>query len=514
MRFEVTDKINSVVIPSTINDVLMARIDRLEDKTRELVKVASVIGRSFFDRVIKDVASSIEGVDHRLAYLKDVQLIRETMRMEELEYLFKHALAQEAAYESTLLQQRKVLHLKVAQSIEKLFRERLPEFYGMLAYHYSKAEDPERAEYWMTKAGEEALRTSASSEALHYYKEALRLYLDKYADSADPEKLAAFEKNIAMAYFNKAQWKNALPYFEKVFSRWGRRPPKNQLSIMAKLAYDMLIIMLRLYLPFSGPKKIPDQRVNEFFDLALKKDIVLMHSNPTRGFTEGMGDARESLKYDLTKMNIAAAVQLHAGGAWSLCGFFGMGELLLDHAKKLVDAKNIGDAVCYKWNNDMHNYMAGKWTEIPEYDKLLFDACTKNGCFWDINAYSIWQAAVKIYQGKFLQAPKVLENFSLLEEKYGNGVSSSRILRTEFLVAHRQLHLAQTEANHAISFSVERGTEPYELQGIGWRAVVQVLLKDISGANDSLTYAEHIIRKQNFWPPWHLASSLLAQFDA
>ncbi len=204
-----------MVIPSTINDVLMARIDRLEDQTRELVKVASVIGRSFFDRVIKDVASSIEGVDHRLAYLKDVQLIRETMRMEELEYLFKHALAQEAAYESTLLQQRKVLHLKVAQSIENLFHERLPEFYGMLAYHYSKAEDPEKAEEWMTKAGEEALRTSASSEALYYYKEALRLYLDKYADSADPEKLAAFEKNIALAYFNKAQWKNALPYFDK-----------------------------------------------------------------------------------------------------------------------------------------------------------------------------------------------------------------------------------------------------------------------------------------------------------
>ena len=97
-----TDKINSVVIPPTINDVLMARIDRLEENTRELVKVASVIGRSFYDRIIKDVADSIEDVDHRLEYLKDVQLIRDRMRMQELEYFFKHALAQEAAYESTL----------------------------------------------------------------------------------------------------------------------------------------------------------------------------------------------------------------------------------------------------------------------------------------------------------------------------------------------------------------------------------------------------------------------------
>ena len=85
----------------------MARIDRLEERTRELVKVASVIGRSFFDRILKDVADSIEDVDHRLEYLKDVQLIRDRTRMQELEYLFKHALAQEAAYESTLLQQRK-----------------------------------------------------------------------------------------------------------------------------------------------------------------------------------------------------------------------------------------------------------------------------------------------------------------------------------------------------------------------------------------------------------------------
>ena len=121
--FEVTEKIQAVVIPPTINDVLMARIDRLEERTRELVKIASIIGRNFFDRILKEVAVSIEDIDTKLAYLKDLQLIRDRMRMEELEYLFKHALAQEAAYESTLLQQRKQLHLKVAQSIESGFRK-------------------------------------------------------------------------------------------------------------------------------------------------------------------------------------------------------------------------------------------------------------------------------------------------------------------------------------------------------------------------------------------------------
>ena len=64
--FEVTAKIDRVVIPPTINDVLMAGIDRLEGRTRELVKVASVIGRSFFDLIIKDVADAIDNIDERL----------------------------------------------------------------------------------------------------------------------------------------------------------------------------------------------------------------------------------------------------------------------------------------------------------------------------------------------------------------------------------------------------------------------------------------------------------------
>ena len=387
--FEVTDKIHSVVIPPTINDVLMARIDRLEDQTRELVKIASVIGRSFFDRILKDVASSIEGVDGRIAHLKDAQLIRDRTRTEELEYLFKHALAQEVAYESTLLQQRKALHLKVAQSIEHIFRDRLHEFYGILAWHYSKAEDPEKAEEWMTMAGEEALRTSASSEALYYYNEALRLYLDKYGDAADPEKLAAFEKNIALAYFNNTQWHNAAHYFDKVFQRWGRRSPTNQISIMAKLAYDLLIILVRLYLPWTSPKRIPDKRVNEFFDLALKKDKALVFINPNRCFRETIGEFRETFKYDLTKLDAAADFSLGTAAMFSFAGWFRMGELLWGHARKLVDKEKLSDVVSYHCMTTLLKYVSGKWREIPEDDESLFDDGTRKGLFWDIISYSV-----------------------------------------------------------------------------------------------------------------------------
>ena len=300
--FEATDRIHSVVIPPTINDVLMARIDRLDEESRAVIKVASVIGRSFFYRILAEVLSRADDLGNRLEYLKQIQLIRERIRMEEVEYLFKHALAQEAAYESTLLQQRKQLHLKVAESIERLFMDKLHEFYGILALHYSKADNFEKAEEYMVKAGEEALRSSASSEAITYFLEALQLYVEKHGGTADPDKLAAFEKNIALAYFNRGQYQNAVHYFDKVFVRWGRRSPKNQVGVIAKLVYDLMIILLKLYLPWTRLKRIPDQRVNEFFDLALKKDKALVLVNPRRRVTETIGEFRESLKYDLTEL--------------------------------------------------------------------------------------------------------------------------------------------------------------------------------------------------------------------
>ncbi|MHA1542948.1 MAG: adenylate/guanylate cyclase domain-containing protein, partial [Candidatus Hodarchaeales archaeon] len=195
-KYEVTDQINNINIPHSINEVLMARIDRLEESERSLVKIASVIGRNFFYRVLHRVANNIDNIESKLSYLKEIQLIRERSRMDEIEYLFKHALAQEAVYESILATNRGALHLKIASAIERIFQERLHEFYGILSYHCIKGDDLDKAEVYLIKAGEEALKTSASREAIHYYKEALKLFLNKYGKFADVEKRIMIEKKI------------------------------------------------------------------------------------------------------------------------------------------------------------------------------------------------------------------------------------------------------------------------------------------------------------------------------
>ncbi|TFH44466.1 MAG: adenylate/guanylate cyclase domain-containing protein, partial [ANME-2 cluster archaeon] len=299
--FEVTEKINSVVIPPTINDVLTARIDQLEEQTRDLIKVASVIGRSFFYRILKEVANSIEGVDERLAYLKDAQFIRDRMRMEELEYLFKHALAQETAYESTLLQQRKELHLKVAQSIEKIFRERLHEFYGMLAHHYSMGEDEEKAEEYLIKAGEEALKSSASSEALYYFKDAIKLYTKRYGDAVDPNKMAQFEENVAFAFFNRGHHAEAIVYFDKTLNSLGFKEQKNKIFILIELIINLLNIVKDLYLPSIRRKKAPTSLDNKVLNIYLAKGQSLASVDAKRFFTDMIMGIKKCLKFDPSK---------------------------------------------------------------------------------------------------------------------------------------------------------------------------------------------------------------------
>jgi class 3 adenylate cyclase len=510
--FEVTDRIHAVVIPPNINDVLMARIDRLDEESRNLVKVAAVIGRSFFYRILAEVVSRADGLDDKLTYLKEIQLIRERTRMEELEYLFKHALAQEAAYESTLLQQRKQLHLKVAESIELVFRERLHEFYGILALHYSKADNLEKAEDYMVKAGEEALRSSASSEAITYFLQALQLYTEKYGEAADPEKLATFEKNIALAYFNKALHKDAVPYFDKVFYRWGFGAPKNQIGLVAKLAYDLCIIMLRLHLPAIVPAGNPDRRTNEFVDLTIKKCIALNSVNPMRCVTEMMGDFRESLKYDLTKIDSAAVLGLTVGGLFWASGFFRMGDVILAHAVRLVDGRKPLDVIAHHAIITAYGVFSGKWNEVMDYDRLLFDTSRDNGHFWWVSVYTLWQGVLKIHQGEFSQARELLDNMHCLEETYQFGGGMPRMLATELLGVTRVLLQAGSTANGFWSFSVERGITFMELYASGWRTALRVIMGDMEGARDFVIESGRVRRKQPFWTPWAMSSSLVAQF--
>ncbi|MGV7224518.1 MAG: adenylate/guanylate cyclase domain-containing protein, partial [Nitrospinales bacterium] len=515
--FEVVDKIHSIKIPHTINDVLMARIDRLEERTRNLVKFASVIGRSFFYKILTEVGRTIDDIDNRLSYLKDIQLIRDRQRMEELEYLFKHALAQEAAYESILVQKRKEIHLQVADSIEKVFQEKLHKFYGMLAYHYSKGEDFTKAEEYMIKAGEEALRSSASREAIKYYKEALSLYQNIYGDKADPEKIALLEKNIAIALYNKGD-EDALIYFDSVLNRWGLTPPQNKLLVLIKLIFDLLKVIPHLYFPSKKTKKTPNSRDNEIFDLSFKKVQILSLINPKRQFVEVIGLIRESLGFDLRMVEHGYTLLLTGSAFFSYSGLsfaIAISNRFLAYAENGIDKKDLKELLFLNFCKLIHNCSTGNWDCFKDYDEYLLEENLKIGNLWEVTGYIIFHCIVKLEQGDFKAASPLIERLSKIADSYENESARAHTLarKTQFLIQCRKLFEAQKSAEEYISIANKIDSDPLRLTSLGYKAQIQIFLKDLNGAAKSLERLEEHYKKQFLVPPIYAVPYLVARFS-
>ena len=222
---------DAAAVPETVEGVILARIDRLEEDVKEVLKVASVVGRSFLRRVLEAIAAADIELDAELDELLRIELIRERRRVPELEYIFKHALVQEATYDSILRQRRLELHRRVGETIERLFADRLDEFYGLLAHHYGQAEDWPKAHEYLLKAADEAGRIAADAEALGYYRRALETHAQVFGDRWDPVERAALERGMGEAFFRLGRHDDAREHLYRALDLLGASYPQSQRGV-------------------------------------------------------------------------------------------------------------------------------------------------------------------------------------------------------------------------------------------------------------------------------------------
>ncbi|MFQ5828616.1 MAG: AAA family ATPase [Candidatus Methylomirabilia bacterium] len=162
-----------VEFPATAQDIIRARIDRLEEPVKQTAQTAAVIGREFALRLLTHVSETASLIQAFLNELKQVELIHEKRFFPELEYIFKHAIIQDVAYQSILVRRRRDLHRAIGQAIEELYADRLAEQYEALAYHFSRAEERAKAVEYLLKAGDKAAKVFANRESLSLYEQAL-----------------------------------------------------------------------------------------------------------------------------------------------------------------------------------------------------------------------------------------------------------------------------------------------------------------------------------------------------
>lgn len=179
-----TRALENLHLPDTVQAVINSRFDRLEGGVQETLRLASVIGREFAQRVLERIAQTPEALSKPLEDLKTLELIQQIRVLPEAEYVFKNVLTQAVIYETLLLKRRKELHGLVGQTIESFYTDRLEEHYEALSYHYQNSAHFEKAIQYLELAGDKAANFFSLQEARKQYRAAIEL-LDPMVKSTE-----------------------------------------------------------------------------------------------------------------------------------------------------------------------------------------------------------------------------------------------------------------------------------------------------------------------------------------
>jgi len=174
--YRLVKSLSEVNVPETIQGIIMARLDRLGEDGKRTLQLASVIGRQFLVRLLARVAGLHNRLEGLLRELQALEIIYEQGHVPEQAYIFKHAVIQDVAYQSLLMQRRKALHRAVGEAIEDLYQDRLEEHAAELAHHFVRGEVWEKALAYSRQAGEQALARSAHREAVGSFEQALTVF--------------------------------------------------------------------------------------------------------------------------------------------------------------------------------------------------------------------------------------------------------------------------------------------------------------------------------------------------
>jgi ABC-type transport system substrate-binding protein/class 3 adenylate cyclase len=228
--YELAVAVDRLEIPLIVQEALQARLGRLAPSTRDLVGVASVVGRSFamplLERLLPD-----ERLAPLLGELQRLDLVAEERRRPAPEYRFRHGLVQEVAYASLPESRRQELHRRTAGALEEIHGNASDEIAGLLAHHLAEGAEPAAAARWFERAGDAARAQYANDESVSHYERAVVLY-DEVGDG-DAARHVLFK--MAIGHVMAFDFPRAAASYRDAFARPASRvrsePPTERLSV-------------------------------------------------------------------------------------------------------------------------------------------------------------------------------------------------------------------------------------------------------------------------------------------
>jgi predicted ATPase/class 3 adenylate cyclase len=261
-RYVLTGPLTTVAIPNTLQDSLMARLDRL-DTGKELAQLGAVLGREFSYEMLQAVSPQDEAtLQTGLTQLVDAELLYQRGRPPRSRYIFKHALIQDAAYASLLKSTRQRVHQQIAQVLEAQFPETAETQPELMAHHYTEAGENEAAISYWQRAGQRALQGSAHAEAIAHLRQGLALL--KTLPETREHRQQELDLQVALGAALRATMGNAAPDVERAYAR------ARELCQQVEDTTQIFPVLrgLMLYYSVSGQQQTAYQLGEELLSLA------------------------------------------------------------------------------------------------------------------------------------------------------------------------------------------------------------------------------------------------------
>jgi class 3 adenylate cyclase/tetratricopeptide (TPR) repeat protein len=213
-----TKPLTEIHVPPTVHGILASRIDALPASEKDLLQTLAVIGKDFPLNLIKHMtASPGDRLGPMLKGLQASEFIYEQPALAEAAYTFRHALTQEVAYNSVLIERRRLLHERTGEAIEALFKDRIEDHLAELAHHYSRSANTRKGAEYLFRAGRHAAVRFAYSEAVARLSSALELLKQLPDDTVRARQELSVQFALAGSLFNAKGW--AAAELEPVYAR-------------------------------------------------------------------------------------------------------------------------------------------------------------------------------------------------------------------------------------------------------------------------------------------------------
>ena len=514
---EATEGAARAEIPGTLQEVIMARVDGLPRAERHVLRVASAIGGSFHRDVLEAVAG--EGaLDGALATLVEAAMLAPRERSGAAEYRFAHPLLQEVLYDSLVRARREELHRAIGEAIETRLPDRTPGYDAMLAYHFSRGRDLERAEAYLFRAGDEAARTAASDEALHFFQEASALYLSLHGQRSDPERLAGLERSIALALANRGRYPEAIAHFDQALRHRSVPVTDRPVFLALRLARDLGVVLARLYAPAGRARRPATERERAVQELLYERARAqATNATGLRYLSDWIDTLRRLGTPDPRTLPLAGGQFAGTIGIFSYGGVsFGISERLLARARELI-GDDPTDRMIYGFMNFMHAVLAGDWDDRHELDLGFVDDRVRDGQLWDATNYLAFSTEKHIFQGRCEASRAGIAKLEGIADVFQYDLARSSVHALEALRALEEERWPDAAALADVH-AREHEDPLIRVLALGNRAKAELLGGDPDAAARTLAAADRLLGDASVVPPYQrssvLRSRLLLEVEA